>query len=144
MYATIFKLLFISNTASLFEFIFQVLTSSTSVPPVTSESSLPDELPNEVSQAIQSSAVQSSWHLQFNIPELGTFSGAVKDAVRTGVVTSIARREIVQVLRTYMTQYTRKPTSEQYVTVCQRLIGKFPSLKDTEGDSPFVRKVSLS
>ena len=76
MYAVIFKLLFISNT-SLFTFIFQVLTSSTSVPPVTTESALPDE----VAIATQSCAVQSSWHLQFNIPELGTFSGAVKKAV---------------------------------------------------------------
>ena len=49
----------------------------------------------------------------------------------------------MQVLRTYLTQYTRKPTSEQYVTVYKRLIGKFRSLKDT-GDSPFVSKVSLS
>ena len=42
-----------------------------------------------------------------------------------------------------MTQHTRKPTSEQYITVCQKLIGKFPSLKDTEGDSPFVSNVFL-
>ena len=112
MYAVIFKLLFISNT-SLFTFIFQVLTSSTSVPPVTTESALPDE----VAIATQSCAVQSSWHLQFNIPELGTFSGAVKKAVKTGIVTSVARREIVQVLRTYMTLHTRKPTSEQYISL---------------------------
>ena len=109
------------------------------MPPVTTESALPDE----VAIATQSCAVQSSWHLQFNIPELGTFSGAVKKAVKTGIVTSVARREIVQVLRTYMTQHTRKPTSEQYITVCQKLIGKLPNLKDTEGDSPFVTNVFL-
>jgi len=111
----------------------QVLTSSTSAPPVTTESSLP-----EVPVVTQSLAIQSNWHLQFNIPELNTFSGAVKNAVKTGVVTGIARREIIQVLRTYITKYTVSPTSEQYVTVCQKLIGKFPSLKDTEGYSPYV------
>ena len=111
----------------------QALTSSTSTPPVATESSLP-----EVPVVTQSFAMQSNWHLQFNIPELDTFSGAVKNAVKTGVVTGIARREIIQVLRTYITKYTVSPTSEQYVTVCQKLIGKFPSIKDTERDSPYV------
>ena len=102
----------------------QVVKSSTSIPSVTSESSntevpISTQLSTGQSAVTQSSAVQSSWHLQFNIPELDTFSGAVKDAVQTGVVTSVARREIIQVLRTYMTQHTTKPTSEQYVTVCQ-------------------------
>lgn len=132
MYTVIFKLFLIRNTP-LCEFILQVLTSSTSTPLVTTESSLP-----EVPVTTQSSVVRSTWHLQFNIPELDTFSGAVKDAIKTGVVTSIARREIVQVLRTYITKETRYPTGEQYVTVCQKLIEKFPSLKDTEGDSPYV------
>lgn len=118
-------------------FILQVLTSNTSAPPITTESSIP-EIPVSTQSETQSSTVQSTWHLQFNIPELATFSGAVKNAVKTGVVTSIARREIIQVLRTYITQHTIRPTSEQYVTVCQKLIGKFPNLKDTEGDSPFV------
>jgi len=111
----------------------QVLTSSTSTPPVTTESSLP-----EAPVVIQSLAIQSNWHLQFNIPELNTFSGAVKNAVRTGVVTGLARREIIQVLWTHITKYTLSPTSEQYVTVCQKLIGKFPSLKGTEGGSSYV------
>ena len=120
-----------------FKFMLQVLTLNVAAPPVTTESSLP-----EVPVATQS--VQSSWHLQFNIPELDTFSGSVKDAVKTGLVTSIARREIIQVLRTYVTKHTRNPTSEQYVTICQKLIGKFPNLKDTEGDSPFVSTECIS
>ena len=121
----------------------QVGKSSTSIPSVTSESSnaelpISTQSPTVESTVTQSSTVQSTWHLEFDIPELDTFSGAVKDAVKTGVVTSMARREIIQVLRTYMTQHTTRPSSEQYVTVCQKLIGKFPRLKDTEGDSPFV------
>ena len=115
----------------------QVGKSSTSIPSVTSESSnaelpISTQSPTVESTVTQSSTVQSTWHLEFDIPELDTFSGAVKDAVKTGVVTSMARREIIQVLRTYMTQHTTRPSSEQYVTVCQKLIG------GTEGDSPFV------
>ena len=38
--------------------------------------------------------LNKSWHLQFEIPDLTNFSGIVKEAVRTGVVTGQARREI--------------------------------------------------
>ena len=69
----------------------------------STEQSTATQSSNVQSTATQSSNVQSTWHLQFSIPELDTFSGAVKDSVKTGVVTSIARREIVQVLRTYIT-----------------------------------------
>ena len=77
--------------------------------------------------------VQSEWHLPFIIPELRTFSDHIKEVVSTGVVSSRAWREIIQVLRTYMTAYTVKPKSEQYKTVCKKLILKFPKLEDTEG-----------
>lgn len=83
-------------------------------------------------------ALNRSWHLQFEIPDLNNFSGIVKEAVRTGVITGQARREIIQVLRTYMTKHTTQPSSEQYVTVCQKLVLKYPSLQDTEGKSNFV------
>ena len=43
---------------------------------------------------------QSEWHLSLVIPELRTFSDHVKKAVATGVVSSRAQREIIQVLRT--------------------------------------------
>lgn len=75
----------------------------------------------------------TEWHLQFTIPELKSFSQHVKNAVDTGIVTARARREIVQVLHTYITAHTVYPTSEQYKTVSKKLIMKFPSLKDTEG-----------
>ena len=54
------------------------------------------------------------------------------------MVTGIARREIVQVLRTYMLVYTTMPNSEQYNTVCRKLVTKYPELKDAEGDSHYV------
>ena len=79
----------------------------------------------------------SEWHMQFNIPDLQSFSQHVKNAVNTGVITARARREINQVLRTYMTAYTIFPTSEQYTTICKKLIEKYPSLKDTEGTTKY-------
>lgn len=85
-----------------------------------------------------SSVSDPQWHLSFKIPELKTFSSFVRDAVKTGVVSARARCEIVQVLRTYVTAHTIKPTSEQYTTVCRRLIAKYPNLEDTEGKSRIV------
>ena len=79
-------------------------------------------------------------HLSFEIPELCTFTNFVKEAVKTGIVSSRARTEIIQVLRTYITAKTVRPTSEQYTTVCRKLISKFPTLKDTEGNSRIVSK----
>ena len=62
------------------------------------------------------------------------------DAVRTGVVEGSARREIIQVLRTYITAHTIQPTSEQYKAVCRDLITKYPKLSDEEGKISYVSK----
>ena len=67
-------------------------------------------------------------------PELRSFSLHVKDAVNTGVV----RREINQVLRTYITSHTIYPTLEQYATVCKKLVAKYPNLKDANGKTKYV------
>ena len=80
------------------------------------------------------------WHLSFEIPELYTFTSFVKEVVKTGIVSSRARTEIVQVLCTYIIANTVRPTSEQYTTVCRKLISKFPALEDTEGNSRIVSK----
>ena len=90
------------------------------------------------SSSITDPAADPQWHLNFRIPELQTFSSFVRDAVKTGVVSSRARREIVQVLRTYVIAHTITPTSEQYTTVCRRLIAKYPKLEDTGGISSIV------
>jgi len=80
----------------------------------------------------------SDWLIRFSIPNLGSFSHHVKDAVTSGLVTGKARREINQVLRTYITAYTIHPTSEQYTTVCKKLVEKYPTLKDTKGKTKYV------
>ena len=80
---------------------------------------------------------------QIGILILNNFSGVVKEAVKTGVITGQARKEIIQVLRTYITKYTANPSSEQYVTICQKLVMKYPTLQETEGTSHFVSISSL-
>lgn len=69
---------------------------------------------------------------------MASFSGTVQRAIETGVVIAKARQEIVQMLRTLMLQHTKYPTSDQYTTVCQKLIIKYPKLRDTIGSNGFV------
>ena len=76
--------------------------------------------------------------MDFEISDFHTFSSNVKEAVDSGVITGIAQQEIIQVLHTYMLVHTIKPTSEQYNTVCRKLVTKYPKLKDTEGESYYV------
>ena len=80
----------------------------------------------------------SDWHHKFTIPEQNRFSGSVQRAIETGIISSKARREIVQVLRTMITAHTAYPTSEQYITISQKLITKFPKLTDAIGTNGFV------
>ena len=95
-------------------------------------------MPGSSSQPVDSAAKSPDWHLTFSIPDMGTFSKSVRMAISTGVITDKARKQIVQVLRTYITKYTLYPSPEQYTAVCQQLITKFPKLKDQEGLSIFV------
>lgn len=91
----------------------------------------------DVSESPRNSANQE-WHVSFVIPELDVFSTHVLQAINTGVVTGSARREIVQIIRTYVLAHTCNPKSEHYNTVCRKLVDKYPKLQDTEGDSRYV------
>ena len=107
----------------------RMLTQSTSASGTT----------NSRSSSQDTSTASSDWHLHFKIPDASTFSGCVQEAINTGVVTAKARREINLILRTYTVAHTIYPTSEQYNTVCRKLITKFPNLRDDEiGKSPHV------
>ena len=86
----------------------------------------------------------SDWLQSFKIPDRDTFSGSVQRAIDTGVISSKARREIVQVLRTLISIHTLYPVSEQYVTVSQKLVAKFPNLRDPIGTNGFVSIISDS
>ena len=43
----------------------------------------------------------SKWHHTFQIPDRETFSGCVQKSIDTGIVSTHARQEIVQMLRTH-------------------------------------------
>lgn len=92
---------------------------------------------------LSSSRSHDEWHIDFQIPELDVFSAYVVNAINTGVVTGGARREIVQVLRTYVLAYTSNLTSEHYNTICRKLVDKYPKLQDTEGDSRYVSTINI-
>ena len=62
----------------------------------------------------------------------------VQKAIETGVISSKARREVVQVLRTLISQYTKYPTFDQYTIICQKLVEKFPNLRDPVASNGFV------
>ena len=65
------------------------------------------------------------WHVDFfnfRIENLLIFLHHVRNGVDTGIVMGMARREIIQILRTYMTAHTIYPISEQYKTVCSKLV----------------------
>ena len=109
---------------------------------VTSSNALGDNTSNPVVTVNPNpgiaNAATDDWHIRFTTPDLRSFSHHVKDAVTTGVITARARKEIIQVLRTYITAHTIRPTSEQYTTVCRKLVEKYPSLKDTKGTTKYV------
>ena len=80
----------------------------------------------------------SDWLQSFKIPERDSFTGSVQHAIDTGVVSSKARCEIVQVLRTLISMHTLYPVSEQYIAVSQKLVTKYPNLCDPVGTYGFV------
>jgi len=88
----------------------------------------------------RSSNSNAEWHTSFTIPEFKNFLQFFETAVATGVVTGRARREIVLVLHTFINAHTMFPKSEQYNTVCRKLISKYASLQDKEGSTKFVRR----
>ena len=90
-------------------------------------------------QTLQANSASSSdWHNTFAIPDLNRFSPHIQSAINNGIITGRAKREIYQVLRTYITAFTLYPTPEQYTTICRNLIEKYPILGDTDGPSKYV------
>ena len=59
-------------------------------------------------------------------------------AIKSGILNNEVRDEIVNSVSTLMMVHTLKPTSEEYNTVCSRLIMAYPTLKDN-CDNGYVR-----
>ena len=69
----------------------------------------------------------------------------MKNAIENGVVTGRAQREIIQVLRTYITAFTMYPKLEQYTIVCKKLVEKYPLLgDDTDEQCKYVSWIYLT
>ena len=82
------------------------------------------------------STSNNDWHHSFAVP--CNFSTSTEEALKSGKLTRPNRTEIVQALSTAMLVYTKVPTKEQYNTVCQKLIERFPVLKDDVGTTGYV------
>lgn len=76
------------------------------------------------------------WQLSFQVPI--NFSARSEEAILSGHITKRVRTEIIQSISSLMMIHTKTPTSEQYNTVCRKLIEKYPKLKDDIGSTGFV------
>lgn len=74
---------------------------------------------------------QADWASKITIPS--RFSKETNTSLASGVITRKARDEIVNSLSTLMLIHTMHPSSDDYNTVCVRLIKKHTVLKDHIG-----------
>lgn len=58
------------------------------------------------------------------------FSRRTEEAITSGKLTKSCRIEVVQALAASVMIHTLEPSSEQYNTVCKKLIDAHPNLKD--------------
>ena len=69
---------------------------------------------------------------RFNIPD--RFSRATMEHLHNRQITNATRIEIITSIAVPMYQLTTHPTSEEYTSVCKRLVEKYPVLKDSCGN----------
>ena len=62
------------------------------------------------------------------------FSRRTRESIEKGVITRGQRVEIINVRSHGILSHTEFPTSAEYNGVCQALISKYPTLKDTIGN----------
>ena len=63
-----------------------------------------------------------------------TFSKRTHEGIATGVVTRGQRIEIIEVIAYRVLAHTEFPSSSEYIGVCEALIEKYPTIKDTVGN----------
>ena len=66
------------------------------------------------------------------------FSLRTEEALATGQITRRVRTEIIQALSMSMMIHTRTPSSDQYNTMCRKLIETYPIIKDEIGSTGYV------
>ena len=94
---------------------------------------MPSSLCSQVSKNIGGNSTgggaTSCW---IKIPDL--FSRTTMHALATKVITKSARIEIVAAIAFHVYTHTQYPTSQEYTEVCEKLVQKYPVLKDTVGN----------
>lgn len=97
----------------------------------------PKALPHQDAAPVPAaSSTSGEWHLSLKIPT--AFSVKTEEAIKTGRLTKRCRTEIVQSVSSLMLVHTKTPTSDQYNTVCRKLIEEHPKLKDDIGSTGYV------
>lgn len=79
-----------------------------------------------------STSSSSSWLGSFQIPE--KYSKVTMERLREEVMTDKLRQEIISAIAIQIYQHTMYPSSEEYTTVCRKLIERYPYLKDKVGN----------
>ena len=74
----------------------------------------------------------SSWIGSFRIPE--KFLTVTMKVLSEEMITDKARVEIVAAIALQAYQHSTYPTSEEYTTMCTKLIERYPFLKDKVGN----------
>jgi len=106
--------------------------SDTASPSITARLSTSTIDRDSASSTLAPNSTNVEWHLN-----------CVQQAIKTGVITAKARREIISVFRTYVVSNKVYPTSDQYNTVCRKLVSKFPNLMDREQGKSAIVSVKL-
>ena len=90
------------------------------------------QINNQCQPSFHNSSESEKWLKAFQVPD--RFSRATTELMKQEIIIDKVRREIVHSIALQMYQHTTYPTSEEYTTVCRRLVEKYPFLKDTVGN----------
>jgi len=101
--------------------------------PIQSPSLQPSPCPSEISVACSAATATdvSNYTLSFKIPS--KWRPSIMKAIEEKKLTPDVRNEIVRDLVTHMYGYVEKPTTSFCKFVAQRLILKYPFMRDTKG-----------
>lgn len=72
------------------------------------------------------------------------FSRQTMKAIETGRLTKSSRVEIISAMHDRILQIKPYPTPYEYMTVCQRLVDRFPTLQDKIGNGIVSNCVRVS
>lgn len=86
-------------------------------------------------------SVPADWAEKVTLPP--RFSAGTTAAVESRILVRKHRDEIVNSVIHVMIAYTMKPSGHEYNTICRRLIGQYPMLKDKKSETGNVSSCLL-